>query len=161
MPRLLKRNTHFVWDGLTLRDRVVLRGTDLDPKWALVRIRRALEEAKATVAAGPGDSSLEFEKCLLRISMTAAYLPYEITGEIRAEGVPDGLLVTATTSIGTLIGGLALSFVGITVFLGIAGVPVWSQAFWWLLGIATAATALHVWQAADFLRRVTDAATML
>ena len=161
MPTLLKRTSHLVWDGLTLRDCVVLTGTDLEPQWALVRIRRVLEEAKATVTARPGDSSLEFDKCLLAISMTAAYLPYEIRGEVRAERAQDGLVVTATTSIGTLIGGLALSAVGITLFLGFAGMPAWSQAFWWLLGIATAATAFHVWQAAHFLQRVTDAATTL
>jgi hypothetical protein len=156
----IKRNSQFTWSGLTLQHRTVMSGAQLEPKWALVRVRRVLEQDDATAMEQRSDGDLRFEGSLTRIALTAAFLPYRISGDVRAESIPGGLVVTASTSVGTLVAGLALSLVGITLIFDLN--LLWPSGIYWVwLGIAAVVTGVHLWQAANVLRRLTTAATTL
>ncbi len=158
MSTPLKRDSQFIWDGLTLRHRTVISGTDLEPKWALVRVRRALDNDDASATGRPSDGDLGFDESLTRISLTAALLPYRISGDVKAESSPGGLVVTASTSVGMLVAGLLVSLVAITVFFSFT--KLWLSSIYWVwLGLAVVATGVHLWQAANALRRLTTAAT--
>ena len=109
-------DSRFIWDGLTLQHRAVLRGTSLEPRRALLRVQQAREKDEVAASDDCSDADLDFEQSLMRIGMTGAFLPYMITGDVRAEATSEGLVVTATTSLGTLLGGLGLSLVTITLF---------------------------------------------
>jgi hypothetical protein len=138
-----------------------LRGASLEPRWALARARQALEDNDVSATDDLSDGDLDFEQSLTRISLTGALLPYTITGDIRAETVTDGLAVTASTGLGTMLGGFGLSLVGITVFFSVVLRLDMSTFYWVWLGLAALATGVHVWQAANALRRMTAAATTL
>jgi len=102
---------------------------------------------------------LDFEHPLTRISVSGAFLPSSITGDVRAQAIADGLAVTASTSLGAMAG-LGLSVVGITVFFQIVGHGMSTFYLIWP-SLPVLATALHAWQAARALRRMTTAATTL
>ena len=151
-------DSRFIWEGLTLRHRMVTRGTALEPHRALLRVQQARENDEVAASDDFSDGDLDFEHSLIRISMTGAFLPYTITGDVKAEKTPEGLVVTASTGLGALFAGLGLSFVGITVFFSVG--KLFPSAIYWIwLGLATAATGIPVWQAAIALRRMTAAAT--
>jgi len=151
-------DSRFLWEGLTLRHQTVLRGTSLEPRRALLRVQQAREHDEVAASDDFSDGDLDFQQSLIRITMTAAFLPYTITGDVKAEKTTEGLVVTASTGLGTLAAGLALSLIGITVFFSAARlVP--STIYWIWLGVASLATGVHLWQAAIALRRMTAAAT--
>jgi hypothetical protein len=150
-------DSRFIWDGLTLRHQAVLRGTSLEPRRALLRVQQARDKDEVAASDDCSDGDLDFEQSLMRIGMTGAFLPYTITGDVRAKATSEGLVVTATTSLGTLLGGLGLSLVTITIFFQWAKLGS-STLYWIWLGLAMLATGVHVWQAAIALRRMTDAA---
>ena len=151
-------DSQFIWQGLTLRHRTLTRGTSLEPRRALLRVQQARENDEVAAADDFSDGDLDFECSLVRITMTGAFLPYTITGDVRAEATPEGLVVTASTGLGGLLAGLGLSFIGITIFFSLGRlVPSTIYGIW--LGLATLATGIHVWQAAIALRRMTAAAT--
>jgi hypothetical protein len=102
---------------------------------------------------------MAFDAPLSRITLTGALLPYDIAGNVKAVVTAGGLELTASASFGQLLMGFAVSIVGVTVLVqtGALGFT-W---LWSLVGIVGLVTALHVWQTANVLRRITQTGTTL
>jgi hypothetical protein len=155
MPAL---RSQYTFSGLTLSHQSVLEGTDLTPEWALVRVRKTLEERRGTTAGRPADGDLAFDARLTRVVVGGALLPYDVVGDVRAELVPGGLAVTASASLANVVLGCALSVVAATVlFRGSLD----GTLYRFLLGAVAVVTVLHVWQTAGALKAMTAAGTTL
>ena len=150
----------FSWDGLTLTHRTILTGTDLAPEWALVRVRRALEDHRGDATGSPSEGRLEFDEAVGSISLTGAMLPSMVSGEVRAESVPGGIAVVATASLVPLLVGLLASLIGAGAFFYWRGLYVFPGYWIWMLFLSLAA-GWHVRQIARVLRLVTTAGTSL
>src|SRR5689334_23517443 len=87
--------TGFAWDGLTLTHRTVLTGTDLSPEWALVRVRRALQNHRGTTSGRASDGELDFDDGVSSVSRTGEFLLTTVAGEVKAGSVPGGVAVIA------------------------------------------------------------------
>src|SRR6266853_6312090 len=76
----------FSWNGLTLTHRTVLTGSELAPEYALVRVRRALEDHRGDASGQPSDGHLEFDEGVSSISLTGALLPAKVRRSQSREG---------------------------------------------------------------------------
>lgn len=132
----------------------------MEPRWALVRVKRAREHDHIASRDDVSDGVLDFEQSLFRVSMTGAVLPYSITGTVKAETTPDGLVVTASASLGSLIAALVFSVIGISVGFRLLGLLM-SPMYWMWLGLAGVAILVHTLQTVSALRRMTGLATAL
>jgi flagellar biosynthesis protein FliQ len=150
----------YSWDGLTLTHRTVRTGADLSPQWALVRIRRALEDHRGEASGRPSDGRLAFDDSVSSISLTGAVLPSIVSGQVRAESVPDGIAVIATASLTPLIAGLVVSLIASTVFFSWRKIA-FTPGYWLWICLLALAGAWHLRQVARVLRMVTTAGTSL
>ncbi len=150
----------YSWSGLTLTHRTVRTGADLSPQWALVRVRRALENHRGEASGRPSDGRLDFDDSVSSISLTGAMLPSIVSGQVRAESVADGIAVIATATLTSLIAGLVVSLIASTAFCiwrRIAFTP----GYWLWICLLASAAAWHLRQVARVLRMVTTAGTSL
>jgi hypothetical protein len=150
----------FSWNGLTLSHRTVLTGSELAPEYALVRVRRALEDHHGDASGRPSDGHMEFDEGVSSISLTGAMLPAMVSGEVRAERVADGIAVVATASLVPLVFGFITSLIGMGAFFYYRGYYVFPGYWIWLLLLSLAA-GWHLRQTARALRFVTTAGTTL
>jgi hypothetical protein len=156
----MSRQTSYSWDGLTLTYRAVLTGADLSPEWALVRVRRALEENRGDAAGRASDGHLTFDDAVTSVSLTGAILPTMVSGQVRAQSVPGGIAVIASASLVPLLVGGVLSLAIGGAFFYWRGLYVFPGYWIWLLFLSTAA-AWHLRQITRVLRMVTTAGTSL
>ena len=154
----MQTRSQYHLNGFKLEHETVLEGTNLDPKWALVRARRSLDMRDGDVSGNPADGDLEFGVSMARISVTGAFLPYRVAGDVRAVEVPGGVSVTASASIGSTLLGFVISLVALKVGFKL---DLGSTGYWVLAGVIGAVAVLHVWQTAKALQRITRAATTL
>src|SRR5690242_9036942 len=152
--------TGFAWDGLTLTHRTVLTGTDLSPEWALVRVRRALQNHRGTTSGRPSDGELDFDDGVSSVSLTGAFLPTTVSGEVKAESVPGGVAVIATASLVPLVSGITISLILVEAYFYSRGLYVFPGYWIWLLFLTTAA-GWHLRQIGRVLRFATTAGTDL
>ncbi len=150
----------FSGNGLTLTHRTVLTGSELAPEYALVRVRRALEDHRGDASGRPSDGHLEFDEGVSSISLTGAMLPAMVSGEVRAERVADGIAVVATASLVPLVVGIITSLIIVGAFFYYRGYYVFPGYWIWLLFLSLAA-GWHLRQTARVLRFVTTAGTRL
>src|SRR2546427_10119657 len=150
----------YSWNGLTLTHRTVRTGADLSPQWALVRVRHALEDHRGEASGRPSDGRLDFDDSVSSISLTGAVLPSIVSGQARAERVPDGVAVIATASLTPLATGLLVSLVFITGFFVWRGIA-FTPAYWIWISLLALAGGWHLRQVARVLRMVTTAGTSL
>ena len=150
----------FSWDGLTLTHRTVLTGADLAPEWALVRVRRALEDHRGDATGRPSEAHLEFDDAVGSNSLTGAMLPSLVSGEVRAESVPGGIAVVATASLVPLLVGLLISLTGAAAYFYWRGLYIFPGYWVWTVFLSLAA-GWHLRQIARVLRFVTTAGTSL
>ncbi len=150
----------YIWGGLTLTHRTVLTGADLSPEWALVRVRRALEDHRGDASGRPSDGHLDFDDSVSSVSLTGAMLPSMVTGQVRAESVPNGVAVTATASLVPLVVGVVVSPIAISTFFIWRRIPLFPGLWLWLLFLAVAGV-WHLRQIARVLRMATTAGTSL
>jgi len=150
----------FSWNGLTLSHRTVLTGSELAPEYALVRVRRALEDHRGDASGRPDEGHLEFDEGVSSISLTGAMLPATVSGEVRAERVPDGIAVVATASLVPLVGGIITSLIVVGAFFYYHGYYVF-PGYWIWLAFLSLAAGWHLRQIRRALRFVTTVATTL
>jgi hypothetical protein len=157
----VETRSEFIWKGLTLSRRTLLTGTDLEPKYALIKARRVLDDHRGHPSGDPSQGELTFDEGTpVRLSVPGLWIPADISGEVRAEAVPDGIAVTASTNLLGLFVGVVVSLIGIRLFFGYVGLTD-SIVFAIALALVPAGTALYLWEAARVLRGVTTAATTL
>ena len=150
----------YSWQGLTLAHRTVLTGVDLSPEWALVRVRRALDEDHGEAEGSPSQGHMGFDEVVSHVSLTGSLIPRTVSGEVRAEAVPNGIAVIATASLVPLVVGLLVSPLILAAIFSWRGGDLWSTLWIWLpLLLLTA--GLHLRQIARVLRVVTTAGTTL
>jgi hypothetical protein len=147
-------------DGLTLTYRTVLTGTDLSPEWAMVRVRRALDDHRGESKGRPSDGQLDFDDSVASISMTGALLPNVVIGHVKAEKTPDGLAVIGTASLSNLLAGVVLSLAGITAFFAWHEI-VFTTMYWIWIVLMLLAAGWHLHEIRRVLRLVTTAGTTL
>jgi len=150
----------YSWLGLTLTHRTIRTGADLSPQWALVRVRRALEDHRGEASGRPSDGRLNFDDSVSSISLTGAVLPSTVSGQVRAESVPDGIAVIATATLTSLIAGLVMSLVASAVLFIWRRIP-FTPGYWLWICLLASAGAWHLRQVARVLRMVTTAGTSL
>jgi hypothetical protein len=150
----------FSLKGLTLTHRTVRTGLDLSPEWALVRVRRALEDGRGDASGLPSTGQLEFDDAVSSVSLTGAMLPRMVSGHVTAQSVPDGVAVTATASLAPLLTGLVVSIVGGAAYFIWRRITIFPGFWLWLLFLSLAAS-WHLRQVRRVLRQVTIAGTSL
>jgi len=138
----------------------VATGVDLSPEWALVRVRRALDDNRGDAEGSPSEGHLSFDDAVGGVSLTGAVLPRMVKGEVRAEAVPGGVAVVATASLVPLLLGLLISPFVLALLFSWRGGDLWSTLWIWL-PLLLLAGAWHLRQVARVLRMVTTAGTTL
>jgi len=150
----------FSFNGLILTHRTVRTGVDLTPEWALVRVRRALEDHRGDATGRTADGHLGFDDAVTSISLTGAILPSMVSGQVTAEAVSDGVAVTATASLTPLLASSGVSVVGGAAFFIWRGIAIFPGFGLWLLVLSLAAT-WHLRQIRRVLQLVTTSGTTL
>jgi len=140
--------------GAYLIHRTRVTGTSLTLEWAVVRLRRFLEERGGSLEGGPTTPELSFDVPLGSVRLTGFPAQSSANGTVRIARHDEAIEVTASTSLLlpllTFLGG-----VGVVSFLFRHAIG--SPGYWLLIGIGLAFTVFRLNQAANALRDVTIA----
>lgn len=153
------RSAAYGWKGLTLIHSTTRTGVDLSPEWALVRVRRYLEQHNGDTSGRPSSARLEFSERIPTIAIRTGRGPsLPIAGAVRAAGVPGGVVVTASASLAPLLWNTAFAAAAI---LAGAGDLIRIQLSELVVGLALLSIVFTAWSTARALKQLTTAGTTL
>ncbi len=153
------RSAQYDWKGLTLIHSTTRTGVDLSPEWALVRVRKYLEEHGGDASGRPSSARLDFAERIPTVAIrTGRGMSPQIGGAVTADRVPGGVVVTASASLAPLLWNTAAAAAFILIAAG-GGMSMRLAEL--VSGLALLSIVVTAWSTARALRNITTAGTTL